>query len=431
MKPGIDNQRVTGNFTVIIRAIAFAVFFSTLTGSTYGLEPNEILIIANSEIADSIDIAIHYHRKRGVPYENILVLPLGKVIKDTISRADYQSNLVKPVRKKLASLKFPGKIRCLLTIYGVPYKVRGRGALKNQQQKLKKLKLNLEQKKNSLKQLELKSSKVSIEKRKKVSSEIYYLQSEINYIVGKETNASVDSELSMVLFDDYELYRWQPNNLHNMLYWDFKTLMVCRLDGPGAQIAKNLVNKAIKTENAGLKGVAYIDSGYSKKKNKTASLYAEFDQSLQMTAWMIQTCTSMKVIEERMSSVFKTGSCPKAALYCGWYSLKKYIDAFDFVNGAVGYHIASFEADDLRDPNSTQWCPAMLADGITATLGPVTEPYLGAFPKPDEFFRELLNGRCLVEAYYRTKPFNSWQMVLIGDPLYKPFLRLSHKTPTK
>jgi uncharacterized protein (TIGR03790 family) len=101
--------------------------------------------------------------------------------------------------------------------------------------------------------------------------------------------------------------------------------------------------------------------------------------------------------------------------------LKKYVDAFDFVDGAVGYHIASWEAVDIHDPNSTQWCPAMLTDGITATLGPVAEPYLHAFPLPSAFFSELFKGRCLVEAFYRTKPFNSWQLLLLGDPLYTPF----------
>ena len=25
------------------------------------------------------------------------------------------------------------------------------------------------------------------------------------------------------------------------------------------------------------------------------------------------------------------------------------------------------------------------------------------------------------EAFYHTKPYNSWQMILIGDPLYTPF----------
>jgi len=63
----------------------------------------------------------------------------------------------------------------------------------------------------------------------------------------------------------------------------------------------------------------------------------------------------------------------------------------------------------------------MLMHGVTATLGPVTEPYLYAFPEPKLFFTELLNGSCLVEAFYRTEPVTSWQMLLIGDPLYRPF----------
>jgi uncharacterized protein (TIGR03790 family) len=63
----------------------------------------------------------------------------------------------------------------------------------------------------------------------------------------------------------------------------------------------------------------------------------------------------------------------------------------------------------------------MLMAGITATLGPVAEPYLHTFPQPKAFFAELYNGSCLVEAYYRTNPYNSWQMVLVGDPLYRPF----------
>jgi uncharacterized protein (TIGR03790 family) len=131
----------------------------------------------------------------------------------------------------------------------------------------------------------------------------------------------------------------------------------------------------------------------------------------------------LSVREERTKALFQPGDCPRAALYCGWYSLAKYVDAFDFVPGAVGFHIASSEAVSLRQPDSGQWCPNLLKKGITATLGPVAEPYLAAFPQPDAFFSELFVGRCLVEAFYRTKRFNSWQMVLIGDPLYTPFPR--------
>jgi uncharacterized protein (TIGR03790 family) len=150
-------------------------------------------------------------------------------------------------------------------------------------------------------------------------------------------------------------------------------------------------------------------------------LFGFFDQSLLDLAMFIKLRTNMPVKEEQTEKLFEPNSCPQTAIYCGWYSLKKYVDAFDFVDGAIGYHISSWEAVDLHDPNSSQWCPAMLRRGITATLGAVTEPYLHSFPEPKAFFAELFDGKCLVEAYYRTNPFNSWQLVLIGDPLYRPF----------
>jgi uncharacterized protein (TIGR03790 family) len=246
------------------------------------------------------------------------------------------------------------------------------------------------------------------------------LDADINDIKGIETNASVDSELSMVMFDDYPLYQWRKNELKKRSFiLGAKTLMVARLDGPGADIATGLVDKAISAERTGLKGTAYIDSGYSQGKNSLQ--FKQYDQALLDTALLIKQQSTMNVIQEKTAGVFQAGACPETALYCGWYSLKKYVDAFDFVDGAVGFHIASLEAVNLRDPASTQWCPAMLTDGITATVGAVAEPYLAAFLEPKRFFSELIRGRTLVEAYYRAKPYNSWQMLLIGDPLYTPF----------
>ena len=57
--------------------------------------------------------------------------------------------------------------------------------------------------------------------------------------------------------------------------------------------------------------------------------------------------------------------------------------------------------------------------------GPVSEPYLEAFPVPEVFFGLLVEGRLtLAECYALSVPYLSWQMVLIGDPLYRPFRRL-------
>ena len=229
----------------------------------------------------------------------------------------------------------------------------------------------------------------------------------------------------MVLFDSYELYQWQPNALKkdadDFLGLASRTLMVSRLDGPDYGIVKGLIDKAMAAEKAGLRGTACIDSRGIQGK----SLYGQYDQSLRDLAMFIREETDMPVHEEQTGTLFAPGTCPQTALYCGWYSVGRYVDAFDFVDGAIGYHIASFEAANLRDPNSSHWCPAMLKDGITATLGPVAEPYLHAFPEPRAFFAELCEGRCLVEAYYHTNPLNSWQLLLIGDPLYRPFKKLS------
>ncbi len=408
-----------------IKIIYFLViFYSTVC---LGLEPNQILVIANSEISVSKHIAQYYCQQRAVPADNLVELPLGKKPVDSISRTDYDEKLAKPLRDTLKSEKFNGKIKCLLTIYGVPITVGGRGQLKGNEEQLRKLNDLIAQGKEVQEKLKSQIVKNPTEE-KSVETKLAQLQILVDIINGKETNASVDSELSMVLFENYELYRWQVNPLQNVISniadsndklaaARDKIMMVSRLDGPSEEIIISLIDKAIKVEKTGLKGIAYFDSRAIIDKDH----YGEYDQSLRDIGFITNSLTGLTVKQEQSKNLFEPNSCPDAAIYCGWYSVKKYIDAFDFVDGAVGYHIASFEAQSLRDINAQTWCPAMLRDGVTATLGPVAEPYLHTFPKPKDFFTELYKGNSLVEAYYKSNPYNSWMMVLIGDPLYKPF----------
>jgi uncharacterized protein (TIGR03790 family) len=248
-----------------------------------------------------------------------------------------------------------------------------------------------------------------------------------------ETQASFDSELSLVGWPDYPLFRWQPNPLYyrydEVAEVRLKTLMVSRLEAPTFELAKKLVDTAIAVEKTGLVGKVYLDARGMKFNPKTGKpgSYSAYDQSLRDLAERLRRHTKLEVVLNDEAKLFQEGDCPEAALYCGWYSLARYVDAFDWQPGAVGYHLASSEATTLRKPGSKVWCNAMLEDGICATLGPVGEPYLASFPLPDDFFSLLLTGRyTLAEVYYRTKPFNSWAMVLVGDPLYNPF---KHKPP--
>lgn len=395
---------------------AIAVILSVCGELAAALEPNEILLIANTDQAASMKLARYYCEKRGVPSGNIIPVSLGTQLRDSIGRGDYEKRLAGPIRRTFATRDDLGHIECLVTTYGVPFKVGRRDPLSGFDAQLKQLRQSLQEQNDAVAQLE-KDGQANTPAWQERRARAMQIQMDIDRIEGKETDASVDSELAMVLSGPYELHRWQPNLWPTPGPHPFKTLMVCRLDGPSYNIAKGLIDKALAAEAKGLKGSACFDS----RGLKGDGIYSYYDQSLRDLARLTQLWTGMTVREEQTEALFEPGSCPQTALYCGWYSLQKYVDAFDFVDGAVGYHIASFEAAALRDPKSLQWCPAMLQDGITATLGPVNEPYLFAFPEPSAFFGALYDGRCLVEAYFLTERFTSWQMVLIGDPLYKPF----------
>jgi uncharacterized protein (TIGR03790 family) len=381
------------------------------------LEPNEILVVANTNNAASVRLARYYCEKRGLPFRNVLPVALGTPLRDTLGRAEYDQRVAGPIRRAFQTDKSLRGIKCLVTTYGVPFRVGRREPLPGSDSRLKQLRQLLEQEKAAVAELKQKSQTDSVAYRTHELATAQ-IQADIDRIMGWETEAALDSELALVLCNAYEIYRWQPNALRNPTAPQlFKTLMIARLDGPSYGIAKGLVDKALAAEEKGLTGTACIDS----RGLFGQDLYSYCDQSLRDLALLTRLRTPLPVKEERTGALFPPGSCPQTALYCGWYSVGKYVDAFEFVDGAVGFHVASFEAVNLRDPNSTQWCPSLLQRGITATLGPVAEPYLHTFPEPKAFFGALFDGHCLVEAYYLTLPFNSWHLLLVGDPLYTPF----------
>ena len=276
----------------------------------------------------------------------------------------------------------------------------------------------------------------ALERNGGVLGMIEWLDGQLATVAKNETGASFDSELSLVLWpDDYELLRWQPNYLragYESSQWPkvFHTLMVARIDAPNVDLAKGLIDAAIAVEETGLRGKAYIDARGMAELNQPDGTptnyppgsYADYDRSLLVAAKGIDEQTTLEVVLNSGPDLFQTGECPEAALYCGWYSLAKYVDAFEWRRGAVAYHLASNEAATLRDPGSQVWCKKLIEDGVAATIGPVYEPYLVSFPRPQEFFGLLLQGELtLVECYYRSLPYNSWMMTLIGDPLYRPY----------
>ncbi len=514
------------------RLSTIAVLLLTALAAEAQLKPAEVLVVANSNSPESVELARLYVKLRQIPQQNLLLV---KTTSDyQVSRSQYDAQLLLPLRAHLRKRENPDQIRCLALIYGVPVRVAGPEApagqvaavyrdMLNQMQNRMALLLKLldrvgvdmpesalqaeiddltglfgkqsapeaesmDQMRSrlpeklqdarrrvgqldpadralGLKQLQAILFQVSgleglarlstgqdaeaIEKRlddleQQVTTLILQpqtperarqriaLQLQLRGIPriwhdtletlsaqsGDKADASVDSELALARIDIYDLPRWVANPMHHAARQDGPqppVLMTARLDGPDDADVRRMIQASVQVEKTGLEGRFYIDAGGLPRARA-------YDANFKKLFNFLVSQTKLKVRMDEQLDVFQQNSCPDAALYVGWYSLKKYVPAFIWKPGAVGWHVASFEAQDLRNAASQTWCVKMIQNGVAATIGAVNEPYLAAFPLPQEFFALLLTGRySLAECYWMTVPHASWRLTLIGDPLYRPF----------
>lgn len=196
-----------------------------------------------------------------------------------------------------------------------------------------------------------------------------------------------------------------------------RVLITARLHASDEQTTIRMIADAVAVERTGLRGNAYLDA-----RGIEDPSFARYDRSLVALGERLRSNRSIeKVVVDHNEALMPTRSGDNAALYCGWYGLRKYNRPVTLMRGAVAWHIASYEATDFS-PDSKEWAVNLLRDGAAVTLGAVAEPYLDAFPLPDDFFQLLLTGRYTVgEVYLMTKRYASWQMTLVGDPLYNPY----------
>src|SRR5450755_1516922 len=206
---------------------------------------DEVVVIYNSRLPDSKVVAEHYARMRQVPEKQLYGLTLST--NEEISRAEFHDSLQVPLARKLESdgfwkfdsVKVAGtngrperavtqivrsKIRYAVLCYGVPLKIRA-------------------------------------------DPEIDEADDEKMPPVLWRNDASVDSELvwlprsqsSFLLTGPLRNWTYGATNIASLDPTN-GILLVARLDGPSAEIANGLVDKAVEAERNGLWGRAYFDA---------------------------------------------------------------------------------------------------------------------------------------------------------------------------
>lgn len=203
--------------------------------------------------------------------------------------------------------------------------------------------------------------------------------------------------------------------------------LVTRIDGADAQAALDLVDRTEAAEAlaaAGeLAGTVYVDGQYGDTPPATDEFgsYESGEWNMWGTRAVFEDLAWYPVVWDGLATEFGTApsptACPDALYYAGWYSFDNYNDAFTWAPGAVGGHLDSCSACDLRQKS---WSGEALKRGITATFGAVNEPYVAGMPEYDQLFLYLTQGANFAEAAYESTRVGLWMMVFVGDPLYRP-----------
>ncbi|MGE5607997.1 MAG: TIGR03790 family protein, partial [Bacillota bacterium] len=96
------------------------------------LEPDEILLLVNQNVAESRSLAEFYCTSRNIPQAHILALDLPRG--EDIAHSVYRSQVVPRVREFIQKNGLEDKISCIVTFYGTPLRIGARQTTEEEKQ---------------------------------------------------------------------------------------------------------------------------------------------------------------------------------------------------------------------------------------------------------------------------------------------------------
>lgn len=395
---GIPGERVSGRIPCREFLLAVFMVFTVVAalgaaGDVLADDGARVAVLYNSRSPRSREVAEFYARARGVPTENLIGLDCAT--EDLVTRSAFESQILAPLRHTLAErklaefdpsnpLRMTGtRIRYLLLVYGMPYRI--------------------------------------LHDPERIEAAATQLPANL-----ASNAASVDADLMLVPSPHPVTLAGPISNPHfastNVAAMGPANgiFLVSRLDGPSPEIAMGMVTKAMEAERDGLWGRAYLD--LRGLRDGPYKLGDDWLGSSEVVCRLLGFETEV----DRAEPTFGEGyPLSDVAVYAGWYDVNASgpfkQPKVDFRPGAIAYHLHSLSAQNPRSLDHN-WVGPLLARGATVTLGCVDEPYLQLSPNFGAFLARLATGMNFAEAGLVCQPALSWQTVLLGDPLYRPFV---------
>ena len=378
-------RRLTGARTVLSALLIAILLAFTVPALRAQTSVNDrVLVVYNSAVRESKQVAEYYLTKRSIPASHLCKIDASSP--EQVDKDEFDASVKRPIQKCLNRL---GKDTILYIVlsYQTPWRV------------------DLGSQTNALDQFVADIWDEYLPERTATQSDVqpYFgvAQSEGDYYQP---------------FVSLAEYRRKPSARTIYSVW--------RLDAPNVALAEGLVDKAMETEAKGLTGIGCFDRNRGDLALVPDFSYGAADWDIHRAAEFARQA-GFTVIEDGHGEEFGTAPaplrCDHAALYAGWYALNHYNDAFSWNPGAIGIHLDSASAFNPR--YRTNWSANALAHGITVTAGATTEPYLDNLPHPDQAFLYLFQGANVGDAFLRSERLLKWNIINIGDPLYRPFLK--------
>jgi uncharacterized protein (TIGR03790 family) len=387
------------NKKCILGLVAILLFGSNgFVFASEGSITQQVYVLVNSLSKDSKEIANFYITRRGIPESNILALEMS--LKEEITLEDYVQTIHNPLLEILLKKKLVqgvvdsrvdqwGRKKMSVASHEIAFLVTTKGV--------------------PLKFTDFSEEKTKEEKRADAKSM-------------EKLQASVDSELSSILLNYYSslsgpLENKFSENRSEQAWEQSRIIRTARLDGPSVKTIKKRIEDSIYAEEYGLYGRAYFDLG---------GPYKQGDEWISKASEWVENAYYEIDLEPTKALMGYKDRLDAPAIYMGWYKQTAYEQWKNFTikvpRGAIAYHLHSYSATTIRTKKKA-WVGPLLEKGYASTFGYVYEPFLGLTVRPDLFIESLLAGNSLGEAYFFANPAISWQSILIGDPLYRPFLR--------
>jgi uncharacterized protein (TIGR03790 family) len=348
-----------------------------------------VAVVINEESPASIQVGEHYVRARAIPESNII--RLHAPTEESISRVSYEGSIQRPIALALTERGLQDKILYIVLTKGLPLRIAGTPGPNGT--------------------------------ASSVDSELALLY---RRMTGREApvRGRVDNPYFLGAAD---LAAAKPFNRR-----DLDVYLVTRLDAFTVADAIALIDRS---QRASAEGRILLDQ----RGDASASIG---------DLWLVEARERLtKLGHGDRVDLVETASSSADDPVLGYYSWGSNDPAnrrrrlgLRFGPGSVAATLAGTDARTFVPPpegwepvapegDRSKWFAEapqsligdMIRDGATGVGGNVSEPLLASSIRPQVLFPAYLSGFNLAESFYLALPHLSWQGIVIGDPLCRPF----------